>query len=255
MCNLYYIGQWLWILDCYNKRFLQLQKKLLSNDTPAPVDTEIEQIIPETSELPAQLDGAIPPPLIETSDNPGVPTNRVDGDEQSKANYDGSLIETSGFGAISNIEAKQGGDHADTEKSTDVEVTASNINGESKMEEFGDNPVENPPNAPIEAQVKNGDPSVDVNRNLILEDAGTLKNLELSGSQTLYEDTPIKADTQSKDADSVNEPDVRSKQNQEQETVSSAVKVQEQLEEVSGEIINETELLCSCFLIYESHKC
>lgn len=240
-------------MDCYYKCFLQLQKKLLSNEAPSAIDTEREQIIPETSELPAQLDGNIPSPLIETSEtNPGVPTSIVDSDEQSKANNDGSVIETSVFGTISDNEAKPGGDHVDTEKSTDVEARASKINGESQMEEFGDNLVENPPNAPIDALVLNGDPSVDVNRNLISEDVGTIKNIELSGSQTLHEDTPIKVDARSKDVDLVNEPVVRNKQHREQEAVSSAVKVQEQLEEVSGEIINEKELLCSCFLIYES---
>ncbi|XP_057792947.1 LOW QUALITY PROTEIN: golgin candidate 1-like [Salvia miltiorrhiza] len=211
------------------------KKKLLSNEAPSAVDNEKEQTIPETSQSPAQLDGNIPSALIENSEtNPGVPTNRVDSDEQYKADNDGSITETSVLGTISNNEVTPGGGHVDTEKSTDVEATASNMNGESRMEEFGDNPVGNPSNAPIDAHVVNGDPSSDLNQNLISEDAGTLKNIELSGSQTLHEETPIKADTQSKDVDLINETDVKNKEHQEQETVKSAVKVQEQLEEAQG---------------------
>ncbi|KAH6784992.1 hypothetical protein C2S51_000420 [Perilla frutescens var. frutescens] len=212
------------------------KKKLLTNEAPSPIDIEREQTIPETSESPAQLDVNAPFPLSEnTESSPGVATSRVDSsNEQYKPDNDGSITETSVLETISTNEAKPVGDHVDTEMSTDVEAIASNLNGESRMEDLGDIPVGNPSNVPVDVQVGNGDPSVDLNRDIMSEDAGTLKNIELSGSQTLHEHTPTKADAQSKDIDLVNEPDVKNKQHQEQETVNSAVKVQEQLDEAQG---------------------
>ncbi|KAL1560968.1 golgin candidate 1 isoform X2 [Salvia divinorum] len=212
------------------------KKKLVSNESPSGVANEREQTIPKTSQSPAEPDENIPSPLIENSEtNPGVPTSRVDIDGHSKAHNDGSITEISVLGTISSNEATPGGgDHDDTEKFTDVESRASNLNGESMVEEFVVNPVENPANAPIDAHVVNANPSSDFNRKLISEEVGSLKNIELSGSQTLHEDTPIKADTQSKDVDLINEPDVKHKQHQEQETVELPVKVQEQIEEAQG---------------------
>lgn len=191
--------------------------------------------------------------MIENSEsNPGIANSRVDSNEQYKADNDGLVTETSALGTITNNEAaKPVGDHVNTEISTDVEAVASNLNGESRIEESGDNPVGTPSDAPVEVQVMNGDPFVDLNQNMISEDAGTLKNIELSKSQTVHEDIPTKADAQSKDVDLINEPDVKNKQHQEQETVNSAVKVQEQLDEVSGKMIKDSELSWSCFLIYD----
>ncbi|KAH6788280.1 golgin putative 1 [Perilla frutescens var. frutescens] len=212
------------------------KKKLLTNEAPSPIDIEREQTIPEISESPAQLDVNAPFPLIEnTESSPGVATSRVDSsNEQYKPDNDGSLTETSVLETISTNEVKPVGDHVDTEMSTDVEVIASSFNGESRMEDLGDIPVGNPSNVPVDVQVVNGDPSIALNRDIMSEDAGTLKNIELSGSQTLPEHTPTKADAQSKDVDLGNEPDVKNKQHQEQETVNSAVKVQEQLDEAQG---------------------
>lgn len=211
------------------------KKKHSTNEATSAIGSEREQFIPETSESPAQLDGNIPSPLIENSEsNPGIANSRVDSDEQYKADNDDSATETSALGTITNNEAKPVGDHVDTDISTEVEAVASILNGESRIEESGDIPVGTPSNAPVEVQVMNGDPSVDLNQNMMPEDAGTLKNIELSGSQTVHEDIPTKADAQSKDVDLMNEPDVKNKQHQEQETVNSAVKVQEQLDEAQG---------------------
>ncbi|XP_041990070.1 golgin candidate 1-like isoform X2 [Salvia splendens] len=212
------------------------KKKLVSNEAPSAADNEREQTIPETSQSPAEPDENIPSPLIENSEsNPGVPTSRVDIDEHSEAHNDGSITETSVLGTISSNGATSGtGDHDDTKKSTDVESRALNLNGEPMMEELVVNPVGNPPNDPIDAHVVNGNPSSDFNRKLKSEEVGSSKNIELSGSQTLHEDAPIKADTLSKDVDLINEPDFKHKQHQEQETVESPVKVQEQIEEAQG---------------------
>ncbi|XP_041993836.1 golgin candidate 1-like isoform X2 [Salvia splendens] len=212
------------------------KKKLVSNEAPSAVDNEREQTIPETSQSPAEPDENIPSPLIENSEsNPGVPTCRVDIDEHSKAHNDGSITETPVLETISSNEATSGsGDHDDTKKSTDIESRALNLNGESMMEEFVVNPVGNPLNDPIDAHVADGNPFSDFNRKLKSEELGSSKNIELSGSQTLHEDAPIKADTLSKDVDLTNEPDFKHKQHQEQETVESPVKVQEQIEEAQG---------------------
>ncbi|XP_047941218.1 golgin candidate 1 isoform X2 [Salvia hispanica] len=212
------------------------KKKLVSNEAPSAADNEREQTIPETSQSPAEPDENIPSPLIENSEsNPGVPTSRVDIDEHSEAHNDGSITETSVLGTISSNEATSGtGDHDDTKKSTDVESRALNLNGEPMMEELVVNPVGNPLNDPIDAHVVNGNPSSDFNRKLKSEEVDSSKNIELSGSQTLHEDAPIKADTLSKDVDLINEPDFKHKQHQEQETVESPVKVQEQIEEAQG---------------------
>ena len=237
-------------MEFCNKIFLKLQKKLVSNEAPSAADNEREQTIPETSQSPAEPDENIPSPLIENSEsNPGVPTSRVDIDEHSEAHNDGSITETSVLGTISSNEATSGtGDHDDTKKSTDVESRALNLNGEPMMEELVVNPVGNPLNDPIDAHVVNGNPSSDFNRKLKSEEVDSSKNIELSGSQTLHEDAPIKADTLSKDVDLINEPDFKHKQHQEQETVESPVKVQEQIEEVCGEIINDKELVLVPFL-------
>ncbi|GFP86728.1 golgin candidate 1 [Phtheirospermum japonicum] len=66
------------------------------------------------------------------------------------------------------------------------------------------------------------------------EDAGSLKSSEPLESQSLHEDAPTKSEALSKDVELLFEPDIQNKQHQEEKTVDSAVKVQEQLEEAQG---------------------
>ncbi|KAI3447028.1 hypothetical protein Pfo_003693 [Paulownia fortunei] len=211
------------------------QKKLSSKEAPSAVDIEREQTIPDTSQSQAEPDGNMPMALIENSEsNPVILSGKVDSDEQHKADRDGSITETSLSGAISNDEAKPVGDHLDTETSSNAEANASNLNGDLRMEEFADIPLGNPSNAAKDVEIVNSDSPIDSNQNMLSEDAGSFKSIELSESQTLHEDAPIKADAQSKDVDLVTEPDIQNKQHQEQKTINSALKVQEQLEEAQG---------------------
>lgn len=173
-------------------------------------------------------------PLAENSEsNPGIASGKVDSDEQHKADRDGSITETSLSGTISNDEATPVGDHLDAETSFNVEAMASNLNGDLKMEEVGDIAVRNLSNATKDVEAVNSDPPDDSNQNMISEDAGSFKSIELSESQSLHEDAPTKADSPSKDVDLITEPDIQNKPHQEQETVTSAAKVQEQLDEVN----------------------
>ncbi|KAL0337364.1 UNVERIFIED_CONTAM: Golgin candidate 1 [Sesamum calycinum] len=189
-------------------------KKLLPDEVPSALD-EREQTITETSQSQAEPDGNVPISLIESSDNnPGI-SGKVDIDEQHKADRDGSTTENSVSGTISNDEAKPVGDHLDVETSK-AEVMASNLNGDLRMAELADTPVGNPSTSAKDVDIVNGNSPADSNQNMMSEEAAT------------------KADSQSKDLELVIEPGIQNKQHKEQRTVTSAVKVQEQLDEAQG---------------------
>ncbi|KAK4391716.1 Golgin candidate 1 [Sesamum angolense] len=208
------------------------KKKLLPDEVPSALD-EREQTITETSQSQAEPDGNVPISLIESSDNnPGI-SGKVDIDEQHKADRDGSTTENSVSGTISNDEAKPVGDHLDVETSK-AEVMASNLNGDLRMAELADTPVGNPSTSAKDVDIVNGNSPADSNQNMMSEEAGPLKTAELSESQTAHEDAATKADSQSKDLELVIEPGIQNKQHKEQRTVTSAVKVQEQLDEAQG---------------------
>ncbi|KAL0333855.1 UNVERIFIED_CONTAM: Golgin candidate 1 [Sesamum angustifolium] len=111
---------------------------------------------------------------------------------------------------------------------------ASNLNGDLRMAELADTPVGNPSTSAKDVDIVNGNSPADSNQNMMSEEAGPLKTAELSESQTAYEDAATKADSQSKDLELVIEPGIQNKQHKEQRTVTSAVKVQEQLDEAQG---------------------
>ncbi|KAL0315686.1 UNVERIFIED_CONTAM: Golgin candidate 1 [Sesamum radiatum] len=208
------------------------KKKLLPDEVLSALD-EREQTITETSQSQAEPDGNVPISLIESSDNnPGI-SGKVDIDEQHKADRDGSTTENSVSGTISNDEAKPVGDHLDVETSK-AEVMASNLNGDLRMAELADTPVGNPSTSAKDVDIVNGNSPADSNQNMMSEEAGPLKTAELSESQTAHEDAATKADSQSKDLELVIEPGIQNKQHKEQRTVTSAVKVQEQLDEAQG---------------------
>ncbi|KAK6151839.1 hypothetical protein DH2020_014474 [Rehmannia glutinosa] len=223
---------------CSNGRGSQPKSKRArsrAKEAPPALDIEREQTIPETSQSLAEPDGNMPVALIENSEsNPGTHSGKVDRDEQHKADRDGSITETSPSGTISNDEAKPVGDHLDAETSSNAEAMASNVNGDSRMEESADVSVENPSSAGKDVEIVNDDSRVDSSQTAMSEDAGSFKSSEPLESQSLHEDAAMKADAQSKDVDLVTEPDIQNKQHQEQKTVNSAVKVQEQLEEAQG---------------------
>ncbi|KAL0426981.1 UNVERIFIED_CONTAM: Golgin candidate 1 [Sesamum latifolium] len=158
---------------------------------------------------------------------------KVDIDEQHKADRDGSTTEISISGTISNDEAKPVGDHLDVETSK-AAAMASNLNGDLRMAELADTPVGNPSISAKDVDVVNGNSPADSNQNMMSEEPGPLKSAELSESQTPHEDVATKSDSQSKDLELVTEPGIQNKQHKEQKTVTSAVKVQEQLDEAQG---------------------
>ncbi|XP_011078259.1 golgin candidate 1 isoform X2 [Sesamum indicum] len=207
-------------------------KKLLPDEVPSAVD-EREQTITETSLSQAEPDGNVPISLIESGENNPGTSGNVDIDEQHKADRDGSTTENSISGTLSNDEAKPVGDHLDVETSK-AEAMASNLNDDVRMAELADTPVGNPSTSAKDVDVVNGNSPADSNQNMMSEEAGPLKSAELSESQTPHEDAATKADSQSKDLELVIEPGIQNKQHKEQTSVTSAVKVQEQLDEAQG---------------------
>ncbi|XP_011078258.1 golgin candidate 1 isoform X1 [Sesamum indicum] len=208
------------------------KKKLLPDEVPSAVD-EREQTITETSLSQAEPDGNVPISLIESGENNPGTSGNVDIDEQHKADRDGSTTENSISGTLSNDEAKPVGDHLDVETSK-AEAMASNLNDDVRMAELADTPVGNPSTSAKDVDVVNGNSPADSNQNMMSEEAGPLKSAELSESQTPHEDAATKADSQSKDLELVIEPGIQNKQHKEQTSVTSAVKVQEQLDEAQG---------------------
>ncbi|KAK4432983.1 Golgin candidate 1 [Sesamum alatum] len=208
------------------------KKKLLPDEVPTPVE-EREQTITETSQSQAEPDGNVPISPIESSENNPGTSGKIDSDEKHKADRDGSTTETSLSGTISNDEAKPVGDHPDVETSN-VEAMASNLNGDLRVAELADTPVDNPSTSAKDVDVVNGNSPANSNQNMMSEDAGPLKSAELPESQTPHEDAAPKADSHSKDVELAIEPGIQNKQHKEQRTVPSAVKVQEQLDEAQG---------------------
>ncbi|KAL0345184.1 UNVERIFIED_CONTAM: Golgin-84 [Sesamum radiatum] len=208
------------------------KKKLLPDEVPSAVD-EREQTITETSQSQAEPDGNVPISLIESSENNPGTSGKIDIDEQHKADRDGSTTENSISGTISNDEAKPVGDHLDVETS-EAEAMGSNLNGDLRMAELADTAVGNPPTSAKDVDVVNGNSPADSNQNMMSEEAGPLKSAELSESRTPHEDAGTKSDSQSKHLELVTEPGIQTKQHKEQKTVTSAVKVQEQLDEAQG---------------------
>ncbi|KAL3623839.1 hypothetical protein CASFOL_032655 [Castilleja foliolosa] len=212
------------------------KNKLSSTEAPTTeIDTEREKNIPETSQSQAKPDGSAPVDLSENNDsNSGSLSSNVDRDEQKKADTENSTTDTFPSGTISDDMAKPAGDHLDAETSSNADSMVSNVNGDLRMEESADISVGSKPNAGKDVEMVNDDPSVDSSQIMMSEDAGSLKSSEPSESQSLHEDAPIKSEALSKDVELVSETGIQNKQQQEEKTVNSEVKVQEQLEEAQG---------------------
>ncbi|XP_051152469.1 golgin candidate 1-like [Andrographis paniculata] len=204
-----------------------------------------EQDIPKTSQPQTQPDGNVPMPSNENIESkPGVPSSDVDNGEgeQKKTDRVGSVTEDSLSGTISHDEeVKEVSLHPDTDGSANVEGAPSTINGDLQSGESADGPVENQSHSTKDIGAVNGDFPFDSTQNInssnhdvMSEDTGSQKNTDLPKPQGLHEDTPTKNDTQLKDSEIVIEPDTRIKQHVEQNVVTPAEDVQEQLEEAHG---------------------
>lgn len=169
-------------------------------------------------------------PVTENSEStPAIMSSKVDSDEQYKAEIDGPVSEIPLPETIVNNDAEPISEHLDAETSSNIEATTLNSDGDLRIDENGNIPVGVPSNVTKDVEVMNSDPPVNSNQNMMSGDEGSVKSIELSESQSLNENEPTKADARSMDVDLITEPHVQNKQNREQETVTSIVKLQDEV--------------------------
>ncbi|XP_073153617.1 golgin candidate 1 isoform X2 [Henckelia pumila] len=208
------------------------KQKRPSKEAPASVINLQEQATTETSESHAESDGNVSMPSVQNhGSNPVISIGKVDSSERKTVDTESPMTDTSISGMVSNDALKFVDGHSIAENSSTVESVASNSNGNLRMEDFAD--VGSPSNSSKFVETGNSKAPVDSIQNMTLENEGTSKNIELSESQTLNENTPSISNAQSKDVGLVTEPGNQGNI-KEQETITSQVKVQEQLDEAQG---------------------
>ncbi|XP_073317104.1 golgin candidate 1-like isoform X2 [Primulina huaijiensis] len=211
------------------------QRKRSAKEAPASVSNLQEQATPETSESHAESDGNISVPSVQNhGSNSFISIGKVDSSEQKTVDTESPITDTSISEMISNDAIKSVDGHSIAENSSNVESVASNSNGNLRMENFADILVGNPSNSSKFVETGNRKAPFDSNQNMTEENEGSSRDIEFSESQTLNENTPSISKAQSKDVALVTEPGNQGNNNQEQETITSHVKVQEQLDEAQG---------------------
>ncbi|XP_051113992.1 golgin candidate 1-like isoform X2 [Andrographis paniculata] len=208
------------------------QKKKSSNEDSSAIDIVREETIVERLQPQAESDKNASGITNFTEQNLGTPSGKIYNDEKHKEGRDDALTETSPSGAISNDEDKSVGDHRDTEMSN-AEVAASKLNSVHSKEEFADTPVEHLSNSSKDTEVVGSDSLDNSYRNVMSEDAYSVKSIEPSESQILLEEAASKADSLLKDVDSATESHMLNKQHEEQKATAET-KVQQQIEEAQG---------------------
>ncbi|XP_073062550.1 golgin candidate 1-like isoform X1 [Primulina eburnea] len=211
------------------------QRKRSSIEAPASVSNLQEQATSETSESHAESDGNISVPSIQNHEsNSVIPVGKVDSSERETVNTESPITETSISGMISNDAIKSVDGHTIAENSSKAESVSPNSNGNLRMEYFADILVRSPSNSSKFVEAGNGKAPVDSNQNMTQENEWSSRAIEFSESQTLNDNTPSKSKFQSKDVGFVTKPGDQGNNNQEQETITSHVKVQERLDEAQG---------------------
>ncbi|XP_073307425.1 golgin candidate 1-like isoform X2 [Primulina huaijiensis] len=211
------------------------QRKRSSKEAPASVSNLQEQATPETSESHAEFDGNILVPSVQNhGSNSVIPIGKVDSSERETVDTESPITETSISGMISNDAIKSVDGHPIEENSSKAESVAPNSNGNLRMEYFADILVKSPSNSSKFVEAGNGKAPVDSNQNMTQENEWSSRTIEFSESQTLNDNTPSESNAHSKDVGFVTKPGDQGNNNQEQETITSHVKVQERLDEAQG---------------------
>ncbi|KZV15096.1 golgin candidate 1-like [Dorcoceras hygrometricum] len=209
------------------------QKKRSSKEAPESVSNLQVQGAPETSGSHAESDGNIFVPSVQNHESDSViSVGKVDSSERKTVDTESPIMDNSISGVISNEATKSVDGHSIAENSSNVESVASNSNENLRMDGSADILVGNPSSSAKFVETGNDKVPVDSITNITQENEGSSGQIEFSESQTLNQNTPSKSNSQTNDVGLVTETGNQGNSNQEQESITSHVKAQEQLEEV-----------------------
>ncbi|XP_027072518.1 golgin candidate 1 [Coffea eugenioides] len=213
------------------------KKPLSSDETPVMVDTEIKQSIPETSQTEAVLDKDTAAQLAENSVvSPHSVTRTIVNEDQHGVGRAGSIAETPSPGDVINEDLKTDAGHIEAEATGQIEVVASDNNGEIAQKNVTD---ADEGTAPLSAgDLDRANLPTESSQSTVLGEAKFPANIRNDGSQISSSDAISDAEIQPRESDLKVESGPDQQRHSERSIVISSEKVQEQLDEAQGLLKN-----------------
>ncbi|CDP03270.1 unnamed protein product [Coffea canephora] len=213
------------------------KKPVSSDETPVMVDTEIKQSIPETSQTETVLDKDTAAQLAENSVvSPHSVTRTTVNEDQHGVEGAGSIAETPSPGNVINEDLKTDAGHIEAAATGQIEVVASDNNGEIAHKNVAD---ADEGTAPLSAgDLDHADLPTESSRSTVLGESKFPANIGNDGSQISSSDAISDAETQPRESDLKVESGPDQQRHPERSIVISSEKVQEQLDEAQGLLKN-----------------
>lgn len=215
------------------------KKHLSSDETPVTVDTEIKQSIPETSQTEAVSDKDTAALVAENS---VVSSHSFTGttinEDQHSVGGAGSIAETPLPGSVINEDLKTDAGHIEAAATGQIEVVASDNNGETTHKNVADADEGSAPLSAGDLEAAHADLQTESSQSTVLGEARFPADIRNDVSQISSSDAISDAETQPKESDLKVQSGPDQQRHPERSIVISSEKVQEQLDEAQGLLKN-----------------